>query len=291
MRAAPMRPLSLGPDELGECARWVDAELWRVDILNGRTYRVRRPTTAGPEIVTESFDGEIGFALPRAGGGAVVGVERELWLVDPDGARRLLLEVDERVENRFNDAICDGRGRLWAGTFARDRAPGAANLRRIDPDGSVEQVLDGLTIANGLGWLDEGATLHFVDSPTQRVDRFDVDVDAGRLHGRRALVAIDPAEGAPDGLCIDAEEGTWVALFGGGVVNRYDRAGVKVDSREVPVPHPTSPCLGGEDGQDLFVTTTRHRLDPARREALPDAGRVFHAGADVGGTAVLPFAG
>jgi sugar lactone lactonase YvrE len=287
-----MRALALGPDELGECARWIAeaAELWRVDILAGHAYRVRDATAPRPEVAVESFEGEVGFALPRRGGGAVVGVERQLWLVDPDGGRRLLLTLDERPENRFNDAICDAEGRLWAGTFARDRRA-AANLYRIDPDGAREKLLEGLTISNGIGWLDDGATLHFVDSPTQRLEAFEVDRDAGRLRGRRTLAELDPAKGSPDGLCIDAEECTWVAFFGGGAVRRFDRTGEQVGAVAVPVPHPTSPCLGGESGQELFVTTTRHRLGPAEREGLPEAGRVFHCDAGVAGQPPLPFGG
>ncbi|MBS1679736.1 MAG: SMP-30/gluconolactonase/LRE family protein [Actinobacteria bacterium] len=288
-----MQPLALGPDELGECARWVEAdrELWRVDIVAGCAYRARNPTAAAPEVRRESFEGEVGFAIPRRGGGAVVGVERELWLVDDDGGRHQLLELDERPENRFNDAVCDQQGRLWAGTFARDRRQGAANLYRIDPDGATELVLSGLTISNGIGWLDDGATLHFIDSPTQRLEAFDVEIDAGRLGGRRTLAEVDAADGSPDGLCIDAEDCTWVALFGGGEVRRYDRSGRQVGRLAVPVPHPTSPCLGGERGTELFVTTTRHRLELVERERWPLAGHVFLAEVGVLAQPLLSFGG
>jgi sugar lactone lactonase YvrE len=289
---SPFRPLALGPDELGECARWLEdeRELWWVDILAGTSYRTRDPLSANPVVRRESFSGEVGFALPRRDGGAVVGVERELWLVDRDGSRRKLLELDERPENRFNDAVCDRQGRLWAGTFARDRRP-AAGLYRVDPDGSVEQLLAGLTISNGVGWLDDGATLHLIDSPSQQLCAFDVDVEAGRLGGRRTVATIDLADGSPDGLCIDAEESTWVALFGGGQLRRYAPDGEEMERLAVPVPHPTSPCLGGEDGTDLFLTTTRHRIEPQERARWSLAGRVFHTVVATPGLPVLPFAG
>jgi sugar lactone lactonase YvrE len=287
-----LSPTNLGPDELGECVRWLDGpgELWRVDILRGLVHHTSDPLAEEPTGRTEGFDGEVGFCLPRRAGGAVVGVEQELWLVDPDGERRLLLRIEEPAPNRFNDAICDRLGRLWAGTFARDRRP-AANLYRIDPDGEVERLLTGLTISNGVGWLSDGELLHFIDSPTQRIERIAVDQAAGRLLDRHLLVEIDPSNGSPDGLCVDAEEGTWVAFFSGGTVKRYDPDGNQTAELLVPVPHVTSPCIGGKSGREMFVTTTRHRLGSEELEALPHAGRVFHGEVEVAGRPVEPFGG
>jgi sugar lactone lactonase YvrE len=288
----PLAPTSLGPDDLGECARWLEApgELWRVDILRGLVHRTGDPLAEEPTVRTERFEGEVGFCLPRRDGGAVVGVEQELWLVNLDGERRLLLRLEEPTANRFNDAICDQQGRLWAGTFARDRRP-AASLYRIDPDGAIERLLTDLTISNGIGWLADGEVMHFIDSPTQRIEGIAVDQSAGRLMDRRPLVEIDASEGSPDGLCVDIEEGTWVAFFGGGTVKRYDPDGNQTAELVAPVPHLTSPCVGGSSGRELFVTTTRHRLEPDELRALPLAGRVFHSEVAVAGRPTLPFAG
>jgi sugar lactone lactonase YvrE len=286
-------PLSLGPDELGEGIGWHAArrELWRVDVLARRVHRTRRPLADLPAQTTDGFSGEVGFALPRRGGGMVVGVERQLWLVDDAGTRTLMLELDEPRANRWNDATCDPGGRLWAGTFARDGAAGAANLYRVDPDGAIERVLSSLTVSNGLGWLDGGERLHFVDSPAQQVEVFDVDTVAGTLSGRRVLAEIRAEDGAPDGLAVDVEGGTWVALFGGAAIRRYSCAGELEVEIRLPVPHVTNVCLGGDRGDELFATTTKHRLSGDERAALPDAGRVFHGSAPVAGTPLLTFAG
>ncbi len=277
------RALALGPDELGEGIGWLaeTQSLLRVDILRGLIHRVQGALTAEPVVETQSFEGEVGFALPRRSGGFVIGVEQRLELIAADGTRSLLLELDEPSDHRFNDAIGDALGRLWAGTFARERRRGAANLYRIDPDGSIELVLDGLTIANGLGWLDDGERLHFIDSPTQRVEVFDVDIAAGTLSGRRTLAEVPVEAGAPDGLCVDDQDGTWVALFGGGAVRRYSREGGLTEEVTLPVPHVTNVCLGGAELADLFITTTRHRLSDQERQQLPQAGRVFHAPVEV----------
>lgn len=79
--------------------------------------------------------------------------------------------------------------------------------------------------------------MHFIDSPTQRIERIAVDQTAGRPGEREVLVEIDVSEGSPDGLCADAEEGTWVAFFGGGAVRRFDRDGNQTDVLVAPVPN------------------------------------------------------
>ena len=288
-----MRATALGPDQLGEGLCWEGGSeaLWRVDILAGLVHRSHRPLRARPSEQTTAFDGEVGFALPRRGGGMVVGVEQDLILVEPDGSRRRLLQLDEAPAIRFNDAACDAQGRLWAGTFARDRREGSAALYRVDPDGAIECVLEGLTISNGLGWLSGGNVLHHVDSPTQRLVAFDVDVERGRIGAPRIVAAFEPADGMPDGLCIDSQDGTWVALFGGSEIVRLGPEGNITARLSLPVPHVTNVCLGGSDGRDLFISTTRHRLAPAQLAGLPSAGYVFHDRADVGADPALPFAG
>ena len=112
-----------------------------------------------------------------------------------------------------------------------------------------------VTRSNGLGWTSDDTHMYFIDSPEQRVDVFDFDVEAGALGERRPFVAIDEADGIPDGLGVDDEGGIWVALYGGGCVRRYDARGHLDAVLEVPGANVTSCCFGGDDGSSLFVTT------------------------------------
>ena len=77
-----------------------------------------------------------------------------------------------RPGTRFNDGACDPQGRFWAGTLAEDHRPGAGALFRLDRDGHVEQVLDALTISNGLGWSPDGRTMYLVDSGPRVIHAF-----------------------------------------------------------------------------------------------------------------------
>jgi len=280
-----------GRDLLGEGPHW-DADaaaLVRVDIRRGLVHRWR---PADGAVSTTVVDGEVGAAVPRAGGGMVLAVGRALVLEDPGGARRVAARVEEGIEdNRFNDCRADAAGRLWAGTMSRSRRPGTAALYRLAPDGRLDVAIAGTTLSNGIGWSADGRRMFFVDSTTQRIDALDFDAATGAVSGRRPFAAIDPADGLPDGLAVDAEDGVWVCLFGGAAVRRYDARGRLDAVVALPVTNPTCPAFGGPGLTTLYVTSARHRLSAAQLAAEPHAGALLALEPGVAGLPAGVFAG
>ena len=195
---------------LAECPCWdvsTETLLW-VDIEGMRIHRA----PIGGTVSTIQLDRTVGAAVPRIAGGLAAAVTDGIMLLDVDGREERFIPIEADLpEHRMNDAKVDRLGRLWAGTLHREFLPGAGALYRIDPDGSVERVLDGIAVSNGLDWSDDGETMYFVDSLTRRVDVLDVDLDAGRVSNRRTLVELDEELGLPDGLTVDAEGNIWVA--------------------------------------------------------------------------------
>ncbi|WP_127571255.1 SMP-30/gluconolactonase/LRE family protein [Georgenia faecalis] len=231
------------------------------------------------------------FVRPRAHGGYVVATEHGIELADDvDGAPARAVEVTHAPGIRMNEGTAAPDGSLYVGTSAWDQTPGAAALYRVGADLAVEPVLDGITISNGLGFSPDGASAYYVDSPTGRLDLFDV-VD-GRLVDRRVLVDRRGADGALDGeldgLVVDAQGTIWVAVYGAATVLRYAPDGTLLERVVLPVPHVTACTLGGPDLTDLFVTTSRGGLGA---DAAPGAGALFRVEVDVPGLPVLPFAG
>jgi len=262
-------------DQLGEGPHWNSpaGELTRVDIT-GRRVHAWRPDTGATWSLT--VEGEVGAAIPRAGGGLVLAVDHDLILRDADGTQRVVATAEPDIaDNRFNDCRADARGRLWAGTMSRSRVPGTAALYRLEPDGELMPALDRITISNGLGWSPAGDRMYFIDSPTQRIDVCDFDAATGTISDRRPLATVDPADGLPDGLTVDREGGVWVCLFGGAAIRRYGAEGSLDADVRLPLTNPTCPAFGGPDLATLFVTTARHRLTPARLAAEPRAGALL----------------
>ncbi|TFV70277.1 SMP-30/gluconolactonase/LRE family protein [Blastococcus sp. CT_GayMR19] len=223
---------------------------------------------------------------PRAGGGAVIAVERGFALEDPDGTVTALDPVWDDDSVRMNEGGCDPDGRFWCGSMAYDKRAGAAALYRLDPDGSAHRVLDGVTISNGLDWSPDGSIAYYDDTATGRVDVFDYDPAAG-LTGRRPFVELTRGE-RPDGLTVDSEGGVWVALNGSGVVRRYRPDGVLAEVVELPTAQVTACTFGGPGLDQLFITTSREGMAP---DEDPVAGSLFRADVGVRGLPVREFAG
>ncbi len=224
----------------------------------------------------------------REAGGYVVAVEHGFALFDEDWSRTAAIGVFDSPSVRMNEGGCDPQGRFYCGSMAYEGTTGAGTLYRLDPDRTVRTVLSGVTVSNGIQWSADGGTVYYNDTETGRVDAFDFDADTGAFSGRRPFAVIDPEDGAPDGMTIDAEGGVWVALFGGSAVRRYDSAGTLSEELRLPASHVTACAFGGPDGRSLFITTSRQGIDT---DEEPAAGAIFRAEVGVAGGTVHEFAG
>ena len=237
--------------------------------------------------VSRRHVGTVAAALrPRKAGGAVIGVERGFAMEGPDGRLTYLKELWSNPRLRMNDGACDPDGRFYCGSMAYDQAPGAAALYRLDPDGTVTVVLDAVTISNGLDWSPDGSSAYYNDTATGRVAVFDYDHAAG-LTNRRTLVEITDG-GYPDGLTVDSTGCVWVAIFSGGQVRCYTPDGVLSEVVDVGARQVTACTFGGDQLDQLFITTSREGLEPTED---PLAGSLFTVVPGVRGLPAREFAG
>lgn len=243
--------------------------------------------------------GEVAAVVrPRTGGrtpgAAIVAVERGFGLADGDpddpaalGPLRRLPEVFSDPSVRMNEGNADPDGRFWCGSMAYDARPDLGQVYRLDPGGAVHHAFGPVTISNGLGFTADGGRAYYIDTTTQRVDLFDYSRESG-LTNRRPFTVFAEADGRPDGLIVDAEDGVWVAMNLGGTVIHLDRDGVRDAVVHVPVKGITAATLGGADLRTLFITTSRESLGEQSENA---AGALFSATVDIPGVAALPFGG
>jgi sugar lactone lactonase YvrE len=276
--------LGEGPiwDAAAGLVRWLD--------ITGRRLLSTAPDTGMTEAL--ALPSAVGVVVPRASGGLVAALEDGFWAIAEDGRveRLAAVEADDRG-TRFNDGACDPQGRLWAGTMAWDATPGAGSLYRLDADGTVVRVIEGVSISNGIGWSPDGATMYYVDSPTRRVDAFDFDGRDGTIEHRRTIITLGEGEGLPDGLAVDAEGAIWLAAWGGWAVRRHAPDGTLEAILPLPVAQVSSCAFGGVDLDVLFVTSAREGLALDDRRAQPLAGRLFRTRPGVRGLPTTPYAG
>jgi sugar lactone lactonase YvrE len=262
-------------DELGEGPHW-DAgsrQLIHVDITRGLVYGLN-PETGQTWRIAQG--GEVSAAIPCRDGGFLLANGHELVIRSSDSEPRIVASVERGLgHTRFNECRCDPRGTLWAGTMSRERRPRTGALYRLAPGGTIERVVTGTTISNGLGWSPEADRMYFIDSLTYRIDVFDYDLSSAELENRRTLASVDSNDGLPDGLTVDAEGCIWVCLFGGAAVRRYAADGSLMAHVSLPVTNPTCPAFGGADLATLYITSARHRLTAQQLAAEPLAGALL----------------
>jgi sugar lactone lactonase YvrE len=248
------------------CLWWVDIAGERVHCFDPVSSQDRSWTTPGqPGGVVLSSAGEPVIATPEG-----------LAVLDPGSGRtdvRVAIEQD-KPENRANDVKVDSRGRGWVGTMAYDKRPRNAALYRVD-GGRVTPVVHGLTISNGPALDEPQGRLYLADTALCVLDVFDLDPDTGTLSGRRRLLDFSDLQVWPDGMTVDDDGMLWVALGREGEVHRYRPDGALDGFVTVPTSNPTSVAFGGDDGGDLYITTSWVDCDEHSRATQPLAGAIF----------------
>jgi sugar lactone lactonase YvrE len=296
IRRYPSTPVTSEPNEHAEGPGW-DARtgqlLWIDQYAGLVTLGEFDPDV--PHVVpvrTYHLGHAVGAAVPsRAfGGGWLTATAQGFAHLAEDGTVTMLAQPEEQTpaHTRMNDGKCDQLGRFWAGSMAWDKAGGAGSLYRLDPDLTVTVALRGVTISNGLAWSADGGHLFYIDTPTRQVDRFRVAAD-GALHDRTTVIGIEDGAGFPDGMCIDAEGGLWVALWGGHAVRCYSPDGELLAVVDVAAAQVSSCCFGGPDGSTLFITTSQEGYDADQRAADPHAGQLFCARVDASAPPAAAF--
>ena len=208
-------------DLIGEGPVWDgegDRFLWSDNAL-GLIHEARR-SAHGEWLETNCWKigRPLAAAVPRMGGGLAIASGDEILLMDDVGKITPFARLDViSSQVHLNDAKCDPQGRLWAGTRDLDFSrvgqlitPGRAALYKIDPDGSVTTMVEGISLSNGMDWSPDGQTMYYIDTYMRRVDAFDFDQTSGSITNRRTVVSIPTGLGLPDGMTVDAEGCLWL---------------------------------------------------------------------------------
>jgi sugar lactone lactonase YvrE len=289
---------------LGESPVWSVAEdvLWWLDIKAPALHR-HDPATGANH--SWALPQETGSIVLRAGGGLVAGLRDGFayltpgedsvaveWIVNPE---------PDRPESRLNDGRIDRQGRYWAGSMHDPEGPPASYFERepvgvfyrLDGDGTVHRMIDGILVSNGLCWSPDGTTMYAADSPTRTIRAWDYDTTSGDISGERVFAVIpdDPGRGTPDGAIVDAEGGVWTAEFRGSRITRFAPDGTTDRMISLPVSRPTCPMFGGPDLRTLYVTSAKIMLSPEELAGEPLAGALFALDVGMAGLPEAEFPG
>jgi D-xylonolactonase len=246
----------------GEAPVWDSASqsLYWTDCVGFRFYRYDAKSEK-PEIVRDNFE-VTGYALNESGG-FVIANTNGIWLWDGGGSLRLLADKVDGAVCQMNDAAADPAGRFLAGSCFYDPQVEyqLGCLFRVDTDGSVTILDDGIKLANGIGFSPDGSQLYFTDSAERAIYRYDYNPKTGEARNRSVLVRVSLDEGVPDGLAVDLEGFLWSAQWYGSCVVRYDPDGKMERRITTPARQTSSVAFGGPDLTDLFITSAAQHFD------------------------------
>ena len=265
------------PSEVGEGPVW-DAQrklvCW-VDIINGKIYQY---APEEKKLSTMDVHQMVGAVAICKDGDFVAALQNGFALVNRVTHKVKMLENPEGhlPNNRFNDGKCDPEGRFWAGTMSSSEEPGVGNVYVLGNDLSVSRKIEAVTVSNGMAWSTDHQTFYYIDSPTFEVVSYRYDKRSGNISDKKTAIKFEKKEGSPDGMTIDREGMLWIAHWDGWQVARWNPAtGEKLARIQLPVAKVSSCTFGGENLDDLYITSAREGLTKDELEKQPLAGSLF----------------
>ena len=276
---------------LGEGAIWHPEEnkLYWVDI-EGKLLHIFDPIT-GTDAVYDTSE-RIGTVVPVKRGGALVALQNGIAHFDlmNDKIQYKLNPEKALPNNRFNDGKCDPAGRFWVGSMNLNEKEATGSVYKIGPDFSIETMMSGVTISNGICWSLDCLKMYYIDSPTRQVVAYDFDLEQGKIANPEVIISVDQELGFPDGMTIDVSGRLWIALWGSGAVGCWNpKTGELLELIKIPAPNVTSCAFGGANLNQLFITTARQGLNEEALKMYPHSGDLFVAELEVAGIPAFLF--
>lgn len=254
----------------GEGPLWHPNEylVYWADIPAGRLFRYN-PATGRHE---KFYEGDVvgGFTIQENDGLLLFMARGAIKQWRHGRLSTLLEEIPDEAETRFNDVFADVQGRVFCGTMPTKERKG--RLYRLDIDGSLHKLLEGIGVSNGMGLTPDRKGLYYTDSAARQIYLFDYDAATGAITNQRVFKDLTGEEGVPDGMTVDAEGCVWSARWDGWCLVRYAPDGAELQRIKFPAKKVSSVIFGGPDYTDMYVTTAGGNN---KAENGPGAGALF----------------
>lgn len=224
-------------------------------------------------------------------GGLMLGGDEGFFHWKSDNEIRIVAnECDGQPIGKINDCIAGPHGRVFGGERVYDEDDPAilGKLYRIDLDGSISVVEEGIRMSNGMGFSPEYSMFYYIDTIPRTINVYDYDMKSGNIRNRRTLVTLDQDDGLPDGMTVDSEGFIWVARWFGGSISRYDPEGTLERVIDFPVTQTSNLAFGGMDLNEIYVTTADEKWKTKNAPSgydytLPRGGSLYRVKQDIVG--------
>ena len=278
----------------GPCACGLDQVSW-VAIQHGPDARIGSLNVLDTRLRTNkafNLPGRPGFAFPtRLPTTWLIGLERQLGLynLQEDSWRVLVDGIDDDVEDTIvNDGLVFSEGVLFGTKHLEFNDTRAGLYLWRFSDQQLICLRDDQICSNGKVILggDQGWRLLDIDSPTQKVVSYSLDIEHGSLGEPQVVLDWRGAEDFPDGMIVTPDGKSLAVAFYNptevpyGEVRQYGLAdgGLEVIWKVPHSPQVTCPEWVECDGSiKIVITTAAENMTAERLSCHPQAGSLFIA--------------
>jgi sugar lactone lactonase YvrE len=231
----------------GEGPRWFEGLLWFSDMLGEAVHTVNLHGDLTTLPLPGHHPSGLGF---RPDGTLLIVSGEQRRLLSYDGYTvEQVADLSDVVPATLGDMVIDNAGRAYIGSQARE----GGVIARVDPDDAIAIVAENLDFPNGMVITPDGATLIVAESTGMRLTAFSIGADGSLSDRRRFAEGLD---GPPDGICLDADGGVWVAMTLAHTFERIEAGGTITDRIEMGDRTAIACTLGGPGRRTLFLLSS-----------------------------------
>ena len=219
---------------------------------------------------------EIGFLAHVKNNIFVLGLQGEIRIQNLETKKIFkTIPIESKIKlNRINDGKIDTAGNLWFGTMDNlERKLERGSLYKLDKNLKLIRVDKKYRITNGPAFLNQFNFYH-TDSSKKKIYKIKID-SKNRIINKKVFKTFLPSDGSPDGMTLDKNKNLWVAHYGGACISVFNQKAKLIHKVNFPAKNITNCTFGGQNNNELFVTTATKGMNSAELRKYRYSGSLF----------------
>jgi sugar lactone lactonase YvrE len=219
---------------------------------------------------------EIGFIAHIKDYIFILGLQGELRIQNLRTKKILKsISIEPKLKlNRINDGKTDTAGNLWFGTMDNlERKLERGSLYKLDKNLKLTSVDKKYRITNGPAFLNQFNFYH-TDSSKKKIYKIKID-SKNNIINKKVFKKFLPKDGSPDGMTLDRNKNLWVAHYGGACISVFNQKAKLIHKVNFPAKNITNCTFGGQNNNELFVTTATKGMNSAELRKYRYSGSLF----------------
>ena len=219
---------------------------------------------------------EIGFLAHIKNNIFVLGLQGEIRIQNLKTKKIFkTIPIETKIKlNRINDGKTDTAGNLWFGTMDNlERKLERGSLYKLDKNLKLLSVDKKYRITNGPAFLDQFNFYH-TDSSKKKIYKIKID-SKNNIINKKVFKKFLTKDGSPDGMTLDRNKNLWVAHYGGACISVFNQKAKLIHRVNFPAKNITNCMFGGQNNNELFVTTATKGMNSAELRKFRYSGSLF----------------